>query len=265
MPAPISSLTSVLLTPSVLQILPPARSSVFVDYRAGLLHGEKNGSGCVQIEGVGPTLIFAFRCVFHPHGKLSQRDKVSRCRYEGRETLSKHRRCWRLGAADRRTCGSSLRTPVTTRLRQERRVRARQVCVCCWCETGRPASVGRTHGARRSLPCRGLPWQRQQRWRPTHMRRVFLERVWAITWRGRWPVCPSAGRPAQAPIPSAPGQVPCSTGGDRRAAAGPQAAQAPRPGCPIAQAGQGAGPAACGVQPPGRAPPAAQGRGKPEP
>ena len=101
----------------------------------------------------------------------------------------------------------------------------------------------------RSLPCRGLPWQRQQRWRPTHMRRVFLERVWAITWRGRWPVCPSAGRPAQAPIPSAPGNVPCSTGGDRRAAAGPQAVQAPRPGCPVAQAGQGAGPAPSGVQP----------------
>ena len=184
--------------------------------------------------------------------------------------VSTHRRSWRL-VPDRRTYrDSSLRTrgaPVTTRLREERRVRARQVCVCCWCEPARPAYVGRTHGAWRSLPCRGLLWQQQQQRRPTHMRRVLLERMWAITWRCRWPVCPSAGRPAQAPMPSAPGHVPCSTGGDRRAAAGPQAAQAPRPGspaagpgCPTAQAGQGAGPAACGVQPPGRAPPTAPGR-----
>ena len=85
-----------------------------------------------------------------------------------------HRRSWRL-VPDRRTCDSSLRTrgaPVTTRLREERRVRARQVCLCCWCETGRPASVGRTHGAWRSFHCRRLPWQRQRR--PNHTRRVFL-------------------------------------------------------------------------------------------
>ena len=138
-----------------------------------------------------------------------------------------------------------------------------QASVCVLLVRSCPSCLCWSDGAWRSLSCRGLPWQRQrqqQQRRPTHMRRVLLERMWAITWRGRWPVCPSSGRPDQAPIPSAPGHVPCSSGGDRRAAASPQAAQAPRPGCPIAQAGQGAGPAACGVQPPGRAPPTAPGR-----
>ena len=165
--------------------------------------------------------------------------------------LSTHRRSWRL-VPDRRTYrDSSLRTrgaPVTTRLRQERRVRARQVCVCCWCEAARPASVGRTHEI---VALQGAPMAAAAAAAAAqpHEAGTLGARVWAITWRGRWPVCPSAGRPAQAPIPSAPGNVPCSTGGDRRAAAGPQAVQAPRPGCPVAQAGQGAGPAPSGVQP----------------